>query len=391
MGAVVVAWSPARLSRLPCASVAILWKGAPKGVSSGTVAALPVAMTLNEDKSTQSLTGRDGDVPQVSAQGQNRPHRVGILGRRALLLVTGTPDERIGAIAAAQRGRVARRQLLSAGISQSMISNRLSHGWLHQLYSGVYAVGHLAPVELGAETAALLAVGDHAVLSHDTAAALWHVRPQVRAAPIHISVPSTSGSSRRPGIRTHRTSTLLPRDIRIRDGLPVTSAARTLLDIAGGITLRELELALDEGLRSGVVTRAEIRDVLTRVPNRPGGRGLRALVDASRTTTVTRSQAEERFLALVRTAKLPDPAANVRLEGFTVDFLWRRERIVVEVDGYKYHGSRLRFEEDRVKGAVLSAAGFQVIRVTWRQMEDEPYAVVARLAQALARAQSRAA
>ncbi|MEA2160421.1 MAG: hypothetical protein QOD66_2801 [Solirubrobacteraceae bacterium] len=348
-------------------------------------------MGLDGYKSTQSLTGSEGDVAQAPAEGQNRPHRVRILGRRTFLYVTGTPDERIAAIAADQRGRVARRQLLAAGISQRMLAVRLSHGWLYQLYAGVYAVGHLAPVELGAETAALLAVSLDAVLSHYTAAVLWRLRPPVCGAAIHVSVPSTSGSSRRPGICTHRTGTLLPRDIRVRDGLPVTSAARALLDIAGDTTLRELELALDEGLRSGVLTRGQVRDVLGRIPNRRGERRLRELVEPNGQTTVTRSEAEERFLALIRDAQLPDPSVNVRLEGFTVDFLWRRERIVVEVDGYRYHGSRRRFEEDRAKGAVLAAAGFQVIRVTWRQMEDEPYAVIARLAQALARAQTRAA
>ncbi|MGI8864265.1 MAG: DUF559 domain-containing protein [Solirubrobacteraceae bacterium] len=271
-----------------------------------------------------------------------------------------------------------------------MIATRLAHGSLQQIHAGVYALGHLARSELAMEAAALLAVNDdEAVLSHHTAAAIWGLRTPVSSGPIHVSVRRT-GYARRPGICTHRTRTLLPRDVRIRHGLLVTSPAQTLLDIAGDTTARELELALDEGLRTGFVTRAQVRDVVGRIPNRRGGGRLLALVNASRTTTVTRSEAEERFLALIRKAQLPDPAANVRLQGFMVDFLWRRERIVVEVDGYRYHGSRRRFEDDRTKGAVLAAAGFQVIRVTWRQMENEPYAVIARLAQALALAREQA-
>ncbi len=301
------------------------------------------------------------------------------------MVLSGGPDDRIAAIAAAQRGRVARRQLLEAGISSKMIKTRVSRGLLHPVHPGVYAVGHPAAVDLGAETAALLAGGAQAALSHETAARVWNLRPAITAGPIHLSVP-VGGCPRRPGICAHRTRTLLPRDLRVRDGLPVTSPARTLIDIAGASTPRELELSLDEGLRSGIVTLHQLRDILERIPNRRGERTLRALADPSRLITVTRSEAEERFLQLVRDATLPPPEVNVSLQGFMVDFLWRREGIVVEVDGFAFHGSRRRFEDDRSRGAQLAAAGFQVIRITWRQMQDEPYAVIARLAQALARA-----
>jgi very-short-patch-repair endonuclease len=287
-----------------------------------------------------------------------------------------------------QRGCVSRRQLYDAGLTSGVIERRVQRGWLTPVHPGVFNAFPDAKIPLAAETAALLACGDRAVLSHDSAAALWELC--LPSGAIHVTVAGQP-SVRPHGVHTHRSRTLLTRDVAIRKELPVTSPARALLDIAGRRTPRQLELALDEGMRNGIVSRADIRDVLNRNPNRRGQATLRRLLDLNRRETVTRSKAEERFLALVREATLPAPDVNVWLEGFMVDFLWRRERIVVEVDGYTYHGSRLRFEEDRSKGAVLSAAGFQVIRVTWRQMEDEPYAVIARLAQALARAQAKAA
>ncbi len=226
------------------------------------------------------------------------------------------------------------------------------------------------------------------MLSHDSAAALWELRRP--SGEIHVTVLGQP-SVRLHGVYVHRSRTLLARDVQVLKELPITSPARTLLDIAGCLTTRHLELALDEGVRNGIVSRAEIRDVLNRIPNRKGESTLRNLLDPTRRETVTRSVAEERFLALVRDASLPAPEVNARLAGFMVDFLWRRGRIVVEVDGYTYHASRRRFEDDRAKGAALAAAGYQVIRVTWLQMEDSSYAVIARLAQALAWADARAA
>jgi very-short-patch-repair endonuclease len=103
---------------------------------------------------------------------------------------------------------------------------------------------------------------------------------------------------------------------------------------------------------------------------------------------VTDSQAEEMFFALMRDAQLPEPEVHAPIHGYTVDFLWRAQRLVVEVDGYKYHSSRVAVERDSKKSAKLTAAGLHVMRVTWRQMTDEPYAVIVRVAQALARAEA---
>lgn len=148
--------------------------------------------------------------------------------------------------------------------------------------------------------------------------------------------------------------------------------------------MRQLERGFDQALVTKVVRLGQIAHVLARARGRRGASRLQKLMDSSTgTTTVTRSQAEERFLALVRAADLPQPEVNCQTRGFEVDFLWRERGLVVEVDGYRYHSSRSAFERDSAKGAKLTAAGLHVMRVTWLQMEADSYAVVARLAQAI--------
>lgn len=137
-----------------------------------------------------------------------------------------------------------------------------------------------------------------------------------------------------------------------------------------------------------LVRESQIRELLGRLPGRPGVPALRALLERESGETVTRSEAEEMLLALIRQADLPPPNLNVRLHGFLVDAFWPQQQVVFEVDGYRFHGSRGAFERDRAKGAALSAAGLAVIRVTVRQLRDTPMAFVARLASVLAWAQA---
>jgi very-short-patch-repair endonuclease len=307
-----------------------------------------------------------------------------VLGVRDPVVVSGTRDQRIAAIASRQHGRVGRSQLRAAGITDNVIAGLIARGALHREHPSVFAVGHHAPMPLQREAAALLACADDTVLSHLTAATLWGLPAH---APDQVEVLICGRQTAQPrGVRVHRTVQLPARDVRIKHHLPLTSPARTLLDIADGLTPRELERALDEALVARIVRISQIADVLARARGRRGAPRLSALIEHAAGTTVTRSQAEERFLALVRAADLPQPEVNYRTRGFEVDFLWRERRLVVEVDGYRYHSSRSAFERDSAKGAKLTAAGLQVMRVTWLQMEGDSYGVVARLAQALARA-----
>jgi very-short-patch-repair endonuclease len=176
-----------------------------------------------------------------------------------------------------------------------------------------------------------------------------------------------------------------PRDVARRKGLPITAPARTLLDLATVLSPRTLERAFDEAMRMRIVNERLLRELLDRSPGRHGAKALTALLVRTEGPAFTRSEAEERLLALIRAARLPPPELNVRVRRHEVDFLWRDAGLVVEVDGFAYHSTRAAFERDRLRDAELEAMGLRVIRVTWRQIAEEPHALVARLAQARTR------
>jgi very-short-patch-repair endonuclease len=227
--------------------------------------------------------------------------------------------------------------------------------------------------------AAVLACGDGAVVSHRSAAHLWALLPYPAPQhPIDVTVPSRH-SRLRPGIRVHRVDRLDPRDVRTHNRVPVTTPARTLLDLAAE-SPRAFEQALAEAETRHLVTHRHLEAVLERNARRPGAGVLRAALARDASPAWTRSEAEERFLALIRKAGLPAPETNVRLGPYEVDFLWRPERLIVEVDGFRFHSSRAAFERDRLRDAELQTNGFRVIRVTWRQLADQPEAMLARLA-----------
>jgi very-short-patch-repair endonuclease len=290
-------------------------------------------------------------------------------------------DWTIATLATMQYGVVSRAQLLAAGISPGAIATRLNRHQLHQLHRGVYAVGHTALVPLAREMAAVLACGPGAALSHWSAAWLWRLLA-LASGPIDVTVPRSN--RRRPGLHVHRSRSLAPEDTKIHRGIPVTSPARTLLDLAEVASARELERAFDEALTQRLTTRPALVALVERSQGHRGTGKLRALVNRGEEPALTRSEAEERFLAILREAGLPTPEVNTYVARHLVDFLWRECSLVVEVDGYRFHSSRSAFERDRVRDAELDAAGFRVIRVTWRQLVQEPMAVVARIARALA-------
>jgi very-short-patch-repair endonuclease len=292
------------------------------------------------------------------------------------------PDARVAAIASRQRGLIRTAQLHELGIGARGIQRRLARGALHRFHRGVYLVGHTAMAPLAAELAAVYACGTGAVLSHSSAASLWAIL-DCRSGVIHVTAPSSWRSRR--GVRVHQTKMLLPVDRRHRHGIPVTAPARTLLDLAGCEPVRVVERAYDEALAQRLTSTRQIREALERHPLRRGNAVVEALLARDSGPTLTRSEAEELLLALIRQAGLPIPEVNARVGRYEVDFLWRAEQVIVEVDGYRYHG-RGKFESDRVRDADLQLR-HRVIRVTWRQLTDEPLAVVARIARALAAGQ----
>ena len=293
-------------------------------------------------------------------------------------------DRLIADLAGHQYGVVARRQLLAMGIGEGAIDTRLKRHRLHRLHRGVYAVGHLALVPLAREMAAVLACGDGSAVSHRSAAGVWHLVPVDDSAPVDVTVGNAGG--RRTGIRAHSSKSLSADAVRHLRGLPITEPGRTLIDLAEVATDRELERAAHEAIARRLVNARRLRAETNRHPGRRGVGRLKALLDHEGQTTVTRSEAEERFLHLVRAGELPGPDVNVRVGSYEVDFLWPDHRLVVEIDGFRFHSSRVAFERDRKRDAHLHARGLSVLRFTWRQVVDEQYATLATLAAALQRA-----
>jgi very-short-patch-repair endonuclease len=291
-------------------------------------------------------------------------------------------DRAIARIAGRQRGLVTRAQLAEAGLGRGAIAHRVSRGRLHRVHRGVYLVGHRVPAPLATETAALLACGPAAVLSHRSAAAVWQM-PVRALRDVEVSLIAREPSPR-PGIRVHRVPSLDPRDRRRRSGLTLTAPARTLLDLGALLAPRALEQALAEALAHRLLSQRDLQAALARAPRRRGAAALRALLQREQGPALTRSAAEELLLAIVRAERLPEPESNVRVGAYVVDFLWRGRRLVVEVDGYAFHSSRTAFERDHRRDADLGDAGWRVRRVTWRQLTEDRDAVARRLRRALA-------
>jgi very-short-patch-repair endonuclease len=211
---------------------------------------------------------------------------------------------------------------------------------------------------------AALAARQHGVVTRSqllaiglTNAAAWDLRPSASGV-IHVTVRHT-GRARRRGIRLRR-SNLEPRDITTHRAIPITTPARTIIDVATTLKGRPLEHALDRAEQLRLLDFAELR-------NRPIPPSLRAVLSLYAATT-TRSELEERFLRLRDTHGIPRPQTNVLIEGIEVDFVWRDRRLIVEVDGYAYHRSPTAFEADRERDVTLATKGWRVLRFTWTQV-----------------------
>ncbi len=278
-------------------------------------------------------------------------------------------DREIAELAARQHNVLARWQLLQLGLGPGAIKRRVAVGRLHPVHRGVYSVGTPRVVGLGRFMAAVLACGPGAVLSHHSAAELWGL---LRSARSQVDVTTLRRCRARPGIALHRTRWLPKEDRTVREGIPVTSLARTLLDLAPVASPRELGRAFEEAERLRVL---DVRAIEPRCARRRGGPALRALIEDAREPPDTRSELEQRFVELCRDEGLPPPALNATVAGYVVDALWPRERLVVELDGYAFHRGRRSFEDDRRRDADLQLAGYRVLRITARRLAREPKAV----------------
>ncbi len=293
-------------------------------------------------------------------------------------------DREAVALAAGQHGVVARRQLADAGVTETMIRDRMRRGLLVPLHRGVYAVGHRRLRREGFWMAAVLAVGPEAVLSHRDAAALHDLRPAN-----HERIDVTTPAERRSrAIRVYGRRQLTPLDVTVVNAIPVTSVARTLVDLADVVGRQQLAKVVGEAERRGLFDLTAVEGARTRTRNRPGcgHAALQSVLDEQRRRGIqlTRSELEDRFLAFVEAAGLPRPRMNERIEGFEVDAVWRAQKVAVELDGWAFHRHRGAFERDRVKANRLTAKGWTVLRYTHQAVVRRPAEVAAELAAMLA-------
>jgi very-short-patch-repair endonuclease len=310
---------------------------------------------------------------------------------RDVCRISSWPDRLVAEAADAQYGVVTRRQLLALGLTRSLVDHAVARGRLIGWHRGVYALARRSSPAMARYLAAVLAVGEDALLSHHAAAAVWGLRPS-RAAEVDVTVVARDAGRRRPGIRVHRRARMDDRDRARRHNIPITSAALTLLDLTPELGMRELERIFDAALKERIVTRAAVEQTAARNPTRPGAGRLAALARSElAATTVSRSDGEERFLELVRAGGLPDPELNAQIGPYTVDAFWRDVGLVVEIDGYGFHGTRRSFDTDHERDQYLSARDLTVLRFTRDQVVKQPAVVLVRLTQrltALSRGQS---
>ena len=261
--------------------------------------------------------------------------------------------------------------MLDAGLSPRTIRRRVETGRLHLLYRGAYAFGRAGVSERGQWLGGVLVGGEGALLSHRSAASLWGLMAHVPL--VEITVPSWRRVS---GIALHEGG-VHPDERTERDGIPVTTVARTPLDIAEVVSEREFGWAFEEADRLGLLDVPELESVCARGFGRRGLRLVRPQLDAVRLST--RSPLEARVLELCRAHSLLLPETNVKVLGKEVDAYWPEQRLMVEADGFEFHGHRAAFERDRARDAEMQVAGYRVLRLTHRRLDEEPEKVVAQL------------
>jgi very-short-patch-repair endonuclease len=283
-------------------------------------------------------------------------------------------DWAIGRLAEGQHGIVSRSQLSELGLERGAVEHRLKVGRLRPVHRGVYTVGHRLLTQSGRWMAAVLACGPDAVLSHHAAAGLWGIRHASR-----LEVTAPSGRRGPPRVRLHRAH--IPADERtIRHGIPTTTVPRTLLDLSAVVQRAELRSAWRQAEQLRLTDRLSVPHLIARYPRRSGTTNLRAILkEAEAGLPFVRSELEERFQTFLLNAGIPSPETNQQVENLEVDCVWREAHLIVELDSRTFHDTTLAFEEDRRRDRRLEAAGWHVIRITWRQLLEEPDAIEADL------------
>jgi hypothetical protein len=280
-------------------------------------------------------------------------------------------ERSIARIAERQHGVIAHRQLRELGLGDGAIEYRVLAGRLHRAFVGVYAVGHTRLTLRGRWMAAVLACGPDALLSHRDAGMLWNVRRDSRMA-IDVTAPGRSRNLR-PGITVHRPRRALEPDERtVVDGIPVTSLARTLLDLAAVVPLNSLRYAWDDAGRLDAFDLAEVELVRSRFKRRRGLKKLDLLIAERRPLPpITRSELEVMFVEFCRRYGLPIPSMNSWIGAYEVDAAFHDQRVAVELDS-SYHDTPGAHERDPIRDADLQIAGYRILRITYRRLATQP-------------------
>jgi predicted transcriptional regulator of viral defense system len=308
----------------------------------------------------------------MSSPGRETTPHVTFLGQAPL-------DAALSELARQQHGVFSLDQVTALGLTASAVRRRVATGRFHRIHRGVYS---LVPKELlkreGLYMAAVLACGADAVLSHRSAGALHQLRDWGHTS-VEVTVPRRS-TLHHPGVAVHRSTTLTAEDVTVVNNIPVTTLSRTLLDLAEVTTERQLERAFNQAeIVEGLDLRA-INDQLARNPTRRGAKRVRHVLQTHYiASTPTENDFEDAFLMLTRSLGLPDPTPQFWIDPgdgdppIRADFAWPDRKIVVETDGEKTHGTKQAFQDDRRRDQRLIAAGWTVIRITWKQLNFRPH------------------
>jgi len=294
----------------------------------------------------------------------------------------GAVDPAIAIVAARQNGNITRRQLHDLGLDNNAVAYRVRIGRLYRVFRGVYSVGRrpITPHEWA--SAAVLACGSGAALSHGSAMALWgYWRHWDR--PFEVTV---AGDRRTNGIRVHRSTTLRRREITTQLGIRVTTPARMLIDMSPRLTDRALKRTVNNALGSAWLTEDQLADTLAYHPTAHATKRIAALIGLP--GTPTRSDWEDGFPTFCADHGLPAPVMGQPLHGYILDALFPDEKVIVELDSWSFHSGKIAFESDRERDAEMLAHGYVTVRMTWERIEQRPGQEARRLRVILDQAQA---
>ena len=265
------------------------------------------------------------------------------------------------ALAGGQHGIVKREQMREAGLTKDGVRRRVEAGWLVRLYDGVYAVGHTALTDKSHLIAAVYACGPEALAGYRSAGAMWGVL----RGPQTIEVTAPRGRKPKRGMTVHRSRLIHEEDRALIDNIPVTSLARTLVDLADILPEKQLASAVHEAEVQRLFDLTQVRRVLERLPGRKGRHRLARVLSAYKDVQpFTRSRAERLVLEMCQDRGLPQPRTNTWIESQEVDFYWPEAQLALEFDGRAVHHTTKAFHEDRRRDRALAARGIHVVRAT---------------------------